>query len=172
MPQIDASASNALLMYQSVEAETELVLVTYGSLERANIYFNNRLRNTPWEDAELDRRRHALAEATRIIDGMNYAGAKASVDQFHQFPRGTDTEVPEAIQEACYEIALKLLDGYDPDLEVNNLSFHAQYFSTVRSTYDRTFALEHVREGVPSAKAWRLIRPFLREPGKINLRRV
>ena len=43
-----------------------------------------------------------------------------------EFPRGADTEVPEAIRRACYEIAHTLLDGKDPELELENLGIVSQ----------------------------------------------
>jgi hypothetical protein len=89
-----------------------------------------------------------------------------------EFPRGSDTEVPEAIRRACYEIAFSLLDGKDPELELENLSVSSQGYSSVRTTYNRNqVPLEHIINGVPSAEAWRLLRPFLRDGDHIKLSR-
>jgi hypothetical protein len=96
----------------------------------------------------------------------------AEASQELEFPRGTDTDVPEAIRRACYEIAFSLLDGKDPELELENLSVSSQGFSSVRTTYNRNQApLEHIINGVPSAEAWRLLRPFLRDGNHIKLAR-
>ena len=75
-----------------------------------------------------------------------------------EFPRGADTEVPEAIRRACYEIAHTLLDGKDPELELENLGIESQGYASVRTTFSRTHVpVEHIVNGVPSALAWRRI---------------
>ena len=90
-----------------------------------------------------------------------------------EFPRGADTEVPEAIRRACYEIAHTLLDGKDPELELENLGIVSQGYSSVRTTFSRTHVpVEHIVNGVPSATAWRLLVPFLRDGDAIRVSRV
>lgn len=99
--------------------------------------------------------------------------AEAEQTQELEFPRGTDTEVPEEILIACYELAYTLLDGRDPELELENLGIVSQGYSSVRTTYSRTHVpVEHIVNGVPNALAWRYIRPFLRDPNQIKLSRV
>lgn len=90
-----------------------------------------------------------------------------------EFPRGSDTDVPEAIRIACYEIAHSLLDGKDPELELENLGVISQGYSSVRTTYQRTqMPIEHLINGVPNATAWRLIRPFLRDGDALKISRI
>jgi len=90
-----------------------------------------------------------------------------------EFPRGADTEVPEAIRRACYEIAHTLLDGKDPELELENLGIVSQGYASVRTTFSRTHVpVEHIVNGVPSATAWRLLVPFLRDDDAIRVSRV
>lgn len=97
----------------------------------------------------------------------------AEASQPLEFPRGNDTEVPEAIRRACYEIAYSLLDGKDPELELENLGITSQGYSSVRTTYNRSqVPIEHLINGVPNAMAWRLIRPFLRDSDAIKISRV
>lgn len=144
----------------------------YGTLTNAAEYFASRLNSSAWDDAtEVDRLK-ALKTATRAIDLLNFAGDKAEDDQYLQFPRGSDTVVPPDIVIACYEEALKLLDGADPDTEIANLGTISQGFSSVRKTYDRTVAVEHVRAGIVSPLAWSRLRPFLRDPNEIKISRV
>jgi len=83
-----------------------------------------------------------LIAARGIIDALNYKGVKAAVyticgtsdleasgvdptviqaaetSQPLEFPRGTDTEVPEAIRIAEYEIAYALLDRQRPRIGI------------------------------------------------------
>ena len=90
-----------------------------------------------------------------------------------EFPRGADTEVPEAIRIACYEIAHSLLDGKDPELELENLGIVSQGYASVRTTYSRAHVpIEHIVNGVPNVLAWRHLRPFLRDEDAIRLSRV
>jgi len=97
----------------------------------------------------------------------------AEASQELEFPRGADTEVPEAICRACYEIAHTLLDGKDPELELENLGIESQGYASVRTTFSRKHVpVEHIVNGVPSALAWRLLVPFLRDDDAIRVSRV
>jgi hypothetical protein len=165
----------------------------YGTLVEANEYFDNRLHESAWYGAQPSNRPKALMAATRIIDSLNFKGYKHTVSvlldadpdaesedireqeaaQVLEFPRGDDTEVPEAIRMACYEIAHSLLDGKDPEIELENLGIVSQGYESVRTTFSRgQVPIEHIINGVPNAQAWRLIRPFLRDEDAIKLARV
>lgn len=165
----------------------------YGTLEEANDYFAHRLHETAWTGADVADRPKALWAATEIIDTLNFKGFKAPVatlllanpdatkdeireaeaSQANEFPRGSDTEVPEAIRRACYEIAHSLLDGKDPEAELENLGVISQGYSSVRTTYQRSqVPIEHLINGVPNALAWRLIRPFLRDGDQLKISRI
>ena len=165
----------------------------YGDIDDANEYFAARLHELAWSEAEPTDWPKALWAATQIIDTLNYKGNKATVhtlltnnpdateeeiraaeaEQPLEFPRGNDTEVPEAILRACFEIAHSLLDGKDPEIELENLGVISQGYSSVRTTYQRSqVPIEHLINGVPNAMAWRLIRPFLRDGDAIKVSRV
>ena len=83
-----------------------------------------------------------------------------------------DTEIPADIQIACCEIAIALLDGRDPDLDIENLAVDSQSQSGIRTGYSRKYALEHVRSGIPSALAWSYLRPYLRDFRNMVIRRA
>lgn len=164
---------------------TEEMLPIYGSLVGAINYFGTRLRTEPWDNATTDERKKALHEATRLIDRLYFIGKKANPAQPLEFPRisvavnmadlhlvTANVTIPGDIKIACYEIAMKLLDGYDPDFEADNLAASAQGFDGVRATYDRTTALEHTRSGIPSAVAWSYLRPYLVDTRQVRLSRV
>lgn len=159
----------------------------------ATDYFAQRLHETAWTNASDTDREKALVAATQIIDGLNFKGCKHSVytlldansaadardvqaaeaSQALEFPRGADTEVPEAIRRACYEIAYSLLDGKDPELELENLSVESMGYGQVRTGYSRNqVPIEHTINMVPSSAAWRLLRPFLRDGDAVKLSRV
>lgn len=182
--EILASAGNVLVMVQLATCADVISPDIYGTVSRGNRYFDNRLRAFYWTDACTEDKRKALIEATQIIDSLNYVGAKTDPTQLHQFPRSApgstcpvveavvDTAVPINIEIAAYEIAIQLLSGIDPDIEIENLAAHSQGFSTARTTYERAYALEHIVAGVPSARAWKLLKPFLCDPGLVKISRV
>ena len=172
MAEIIESVPHQIALSHSVIGETILFLDAYGTLEGANTYFDNMPRNDLWQESENDQKKSALVEATRLLDNLNYAGSKFSAAQLHEFPRGTDTVVPKAIQMATYELANRLLDGSNTDYEVDNLSAESRSYGGAKTTYNRVFVQEHLASGIVSFKAWAYIKPYLRDPGQLTLSRV
>lgn len=160
-------------------------LDAYGTLSEANNYFDNRLRSVAWRRARKEDKKSALHEATQMIDRLNFIGTKTDSNQVHQFPRGPkqiigisicvdtirplDTDVPLDIKYACFEVAIKLIQGYDPDKEADILAVNSQSYSNARTGYDRTFVPDYMRAGIPSFRAWTYLKPYLRNPEEINL---
>ena len=145
----------------------------YIDITDADQFFNDYvLDSDAWDIAEYNQKTVALNEATILIDRLNFAGSKNDSAQTLQFPRGTDTVVPDDIKRACCYIALELLDGINLDFEFNNLFLKQHSFGGASSTYDRTSHAEHVIAGIPSIRAWRLLRPYLRDSREINIDRV
>jgi hypothetical protein len=147
-------------------------MAAYATRTEAQAYFDERLNTDAWDDATEANQTKALAMSTKLIDRLNFVGEKTDEDQDNQFPRDNDTEVPNDIKNACSEIALALLDGVDPELEFENLAMVSQGYANVRSTYDRSFAQEHIVAGIPSVIAWRYLKPYLRDARAIDLSRV
>lgn len=139
---------------------------TYG-----NTYFAERLNSDAWDDATSANRVKALKQATRAIDNQNYTGLKNDEAQENQFPRGDDTVVPDVILQATCELALALLDGVDPNLEIENLSVTRQGIGDAKIERDTSYVQEHIRNGVPSIQAWILLKPFMLDPGNIDVSR-
>lgn len=169
----------------------------YGTLLEANEFFDNRLHEEAWYSSTASDRPKALIRASKLIDALNFKGDKAAVvailydedwnelditdeelrdaeaSQELEFPRGDDVDVPDAILMACWEIAHALLDGVDPDLEIENLGVVSQGYASVRTTYARNQAqVEHLMHGIPSMTAWRYLKPFLRDADAITISRV
>ena len=97
----------------------------------------------------------------------------AEAAQDLEFPRGKDTTVPVQIRMAAYEMAYSLLDGKDPELELENLGVTSQGYGAVRTSYERNqLPIEHLINGVPNATAWRYLRPFLRDGDIIKIGRI
>ena len=146
--------------------------MAYATVIEGDAYFATKLNADVWENADSSDKTKALEEGTRIIDRLNFAGEKADENQSEQFPRGTDTEVPEDIKFADCEIALALLDGVDPEIEFENLRMTVHRYGPVQSNYDKDSPPLHIVAGVPSLAAWRYLVPYLRDQRAITLHRV
>ena len=83
---------------------------SYIDIDGADEYFAGRLHAESWAGADEETKEKALKQATREIDRQPLKGCKATDTQALAFPRYPDTEVPEAVEEACCEVALALLE--------------------------------------------------------------
>lgn len=165
----------------------------YGTVGDGDDYFDTRLHSDVWDNSSLTDKTKALYSATRYMDRLNYKGQKhtvyvviladedatdeeirvAEASQVLEFPRDADVNVPGDIEIACYEIAFALLDGVDPDIELEALGVQAQSYAGVRTTFNRDQQpIEHLIHGIASAFAWRLLKPFLRDGKAMRLDRV
>lgn len=144
----------------------------YITVVDADAYFQERLNVEAWEQASDPDKLRGLKEATRRIDRLSFIGVKNAQDQELQFPRYDDTTVPLEVQYACAEVAFALLDGIDPEREIELLSMKSQGLASARSTYTRDFVPEHFLAGIPSALAWDYLKPFLVDPETISIVRA
>lgn len=144
----------------------------YANLSYASTYFSERLHTRPWDRASPTDRQKALIMATRDIDRLDFALAKADPAQVLEFPRTGQAEVPDTIKQAACEIAMARLSGIDPDAEIAAAQMTHQALSGASTSFDRSSRPEHVLSGIASATAWLLLRPYLRERSGIKLSRV
>jgi hypothetical protein len=172
MPVYEETVATPLNITQQTAVYTQDTTPIYGSLVGAENYFASKIKNSvrDWVDADTDDKVAALKEATRRIEQLNFMGTRATDSQGLHFPTN-ELGTPNGLDFACYEIALKLLSGIDPDTEADNLSVVSQGYAGGRSSYDRSFVQEHTRAGIPSAFAWSILRPLLCDPFSIKLRR-
>lgn len=161
-----------LYVNQSVYITNGKTVPVYGSVEDADNFFSMTLDGQRWMHSPIDKKFKALASATRRIDRLNYYGVLANPSQPLQFPRGTDTLVPVAVQQACYELAQALLKGVDPDTEADLLPTTFQGYGGLRTEYDRSSIQPWVAAGIPCKAAWDLLLPFLNERRGTVLTRV
>ena len=166
---------------------------SYATIQEAQAYFDCKLHESAWSTSNPLQREPALIEASRIIDSLNFKGEKnvvyllldadadstaaeiraANATQVLEFPRGADTVVPDRILWACFEITYALLDGVDPQMELESMSMNDYGIGSVRASFNRTQApQEHFMNGVPSATAWKYLVPFLRGGDHCRLIRV
>jgi len=175
----------------------------YSSLAEIQAYMDDKLHETAWSQASAEDRRRAQIQAQKIIDRLRYKGYKntvylafdadpdllleyqqgcatalatvrtAEAAQTDEFPRGADTTVPSDIKVAENEITYALLDGVDPDLELENLAINNMGIGNVRASFIRSQEPhEHLINGVPSSVAWRYLKPYLRDDDQLRLVRV
>ncbi len=97
----------------------------------------------------------------------------ADGNQELEFPRGQDTVVPTEIEWSCYEIALALLEGFDPEDAIDRLNVIRQAYSAVRTTYDNSSdAMEYLVYGIPTARVWRWLKPYLTDDRILKISRA
>lgn len=155
------SVENVFYIGQSTNVNNMSTLPFYGSIEKADNYFSMVLHGMRWSDTNRTRKLQALVSATKRIDRLNFIGVKTLIDQPLQFPRGSDTKTPVDIEEACYELALTLLKGIDPDIERDNLYINSQAYGPVKTDYNRGAIPMYILHGIPNANAWDRLFPYL-----------
>lgn len=143
------------------------VVKSYRNRDDAQVYFDDHLNSEPWNCATEPQQVKALIEGTRRIDRLAIAGVKNKEAQLLKFPRGSDTVVPVAIHEACYEIALAILD----EVEDEDRSVTSRSFGGIRTTYDVSVNQPWLTAGILSKEAWIMLLPYLSKTREIKLNR-
>ncbi len=157
-------------------------MTPYVTVEEADEYFATRLNSEDWEDATDTEKLNSLYEATRAINLLRFKGVKYISTQENAWPRLIDTthssvvssdgpDIPDWLVDATCEIAINLLDGTDMEQEAENLLANNQSYATVSTSYNPDLVQEHLRAGIPSIKAWNLLRPYLANVRSIRLSR-
>lgn len=147
-------------------------MTPYITVADATTYFADRLGTDAWDDATDTDKLKALKQSTRAIDRLNFRGVKTDSTQELEFPRYDATTIPSAIQYACAENALSLLDGVDPAAERDDIAVRAHSIGSARTAMDRSFVPEHIQAGIASSMAWDLLKPYVRDPREIDLYRT
>jgi len=130
---------------------------SYCTIEEANEYFSGRLHAESWGQADDSTKEKALKQATKTIDRQPLKGRKATDEQELAFPRYPDTEVPEAVKEACCEIALALLErGNSQRRKLQQEGVQSFSLGNMSETY-----AAGAGKGLLSQEAKELLRPWL-----------
>lgn len=142
-------------------AETETTITvgenSYIDIDGADEYFAGRLHAESWDGADSSTKEKALRQATREIDRQHLNGRKATDTQELAFPRYPDTEIPEAVKEACCEEALALLErGNSQRRKLQQEGVQ----SFTLGNMSETFAVG-AGKGLLSQEAKELLRPWL-----------
>ena len=130
---------------------------SYCTIEYADEYFRNRLHAESWGQADSETKEKALKQATKTIDRQPLRGRKMNPEQELAFPRHPDTEVPEAVKEACCEEALALLErGNSQRRKLQQEGVQSFALGNMSETYITGASL-----GLLSQEAKELLRPWL-----------
>lgn len=130
---------------------------SYCTTEYANAYFSGRLYAESWGETSTADKEVALRQATRLIDRQPIKGFKTSKDQKLAFPRYPDTEIPEAVKEACCEEALALLErGNSKRRKLQQEGVQSFTLGNMSETYAPGSG-----RGLLSQEAKELLRPWL-----------
>jgi len=129
----------------------------YCTIEEASTYFAGRLYADAWIRATDAEREMALKQATKEIDRQPLTGRKTADDQELAFPRYPDEEVPEAVKEACCEVALALLErGNSQRRKLQQEGVQSFTLGNLSETY-----APGAGRGLLSQEAKELLRPWL-----------
>ena len=135
----------------------------YVNLAEANEYFSNRLHADVWAEVSDADKEKALVMATKAIDRQPLKGRKATDEQELAFPRYPDTELPEAVKEACCEEALALLErGNSQRRKLQQEGVQSFTLGNMSETY-----ITGAGKGLLSREAKELLRPWL--IGAVNI---
>lgn len=146
-------------------------MTPYIDITGAQTYFDDRLNTEAWDNATDEDKLKALKTATRSINNLHFIGEKADSAQDNEFPRRGQTDVPEEIQEATCEIALRLLDDIDPSTEMDAQSILNEYYREIRIFNRQDSTTVYMRNGIISSEAWIRLMPYLLDPQTIKLSR-
>lgn len=145
----------------------------YVLYDEANSYINStHLNRDIWNDTSQEECEIALTMATRAIDKLAYKGQKATETQLHEFPRGSQTTVPQDIKDACCELAFSFIEGKDPEFEFENLVVLNKRFDAASINFKPEADRRHIAAGIYSIEAWKLLRPYLRDYDAFRLVKV
>lgn len=145
-------------------------MTPYADVTFADSYFSNILNADSYENSEDPVKLKALKNATLIIDQLPFKGVKSVSTQERSFPRDvTSGLIPVAIQEACCEIALKLLEDFDMNAEHLDANIISEGYANVRTTRDIEYVAEYLSYGIPCLTAWQRLKPYITENRTVKL---
>ena len=155
---------------QSVVVDEDLIEY-YGSSYDGSRYFEDKLASDYWTNADAATRRKALIEATSIIDRLNFYSTKTDESQKLQFPRNEETDIPDDVNFAAYEVSILLISGLRPEDYIANAGVKSDAFESLKVTYTDTVP-QHISTGLMSPKALMYLLPYLRVSGSVDIKRV
>lgn len=147
-------------------------MANYVTVLEVDTYASERLNSRAWINASVTDRNKAIAQASRMMNRLNFAGSKTDEGQELEFPRNGETVTPQDIKDACSEITIVLLGGANVEKDFEQQKVTSRRYAAVMTTYDPRVVSEHTATGIPSFTAWQLLRPYLADPNGVVLSRV
>ena len=147
-------------------------MAQYPTVTVADSYFGDHWNASIWFKKDTDDKNKALIHATRLVDALNYKGVKNDSAQTLEFPRGSDTTVPDDIIHATCEVALALVDGRNLETEHFNMSRTSANVAGVHVRHDPEILNVAFLHNIPSMVAWSLLMPYLRDRRVFRFDRV
>ena len=143
----------------------------YQTATQVDTYFSTRVGSFAWDDAVDADKNKAVAHATWIIDQLEYKGEKSVSTQVNKFPRNGNS-TPQAILNAHSEICNALIDGVDIEKEFIGMGGMSSTYANVKFVKQQDSFQEHIRLGIPSISAYRLLAPYMLGHKNIKLNRT
>ena len=134
---------------------------SYVTVIEADTYFVEKYPSDEWDIANATTKQATLSTATRLINQLNFFGTKSTQTQVNEFPRNGQTDLPNAVKYACFEIAYALLDGQDVEYNSENVNVLTSKFGSVTTTKQKDSVPLHMLHNIPSSQAWNYLRPYL-----------
>ena len=157
-------------------ADTPPTITPLASVAYGDAYFAARLHTTAWFDSTSDQKLAALVQSTAAFNRLQFQGRKYQCDQVNEWPRLIAGQpipcMPTDIQDACCENAIRLLDGFDIEIERRDMNVTARGYSSVRTSYNTNFPSAYIAAGISSSVAWDLLMPWFNDFGVIGVKRV
>jgi len=132
----------------------------YVTPDEAQTYVDAVMNPEPWELSTDSLRTRAIKSAQRIIESLNTSGTLV------------DGEPTDEIKDATILIAIELLDGADPDLDQYNATIKELQFDRLRQTNKSGETPLHIIAGVPSTKAFNILRRYMPDITTVRLGRT
>lgn len=136
----------------------------YTTLEEADTYFQAVLRKDAWLDSNDEDRTTALLQAEGIVKNL-------AVPLFEELETYNYT-VPIDVKGAVAEIALRLLEGVDPEEELDAVQASRLTFDKVSRSNKAMEIPLHILAGVPSYKAFTVLQQYIPNPTTVRLFRT
>ncbi len=123
--------------------------ISYCTIQDAQYYFDRLVFTDDWDEATAETREVALNEATDLVSALDIPTYVTYAD------------VPEDIQIATADIALKLLEGYDMSVEQHEATLDYQTRGKLKVTNAKKEIPLHIVAGIPSIPAWEILSGYL-----------
>ena len=145
-------------------------MTPYASLDYAEDYFENIVNADEFTDAPAELQLRYLNNATLLIDTLGYIGAPLPDNETgREFPRNIHNgEIPDAIKQACCDIALALAIGIDPNEAALSGHVLKETYAKASITYSGKVP-DYLQYGIPSLAAWLKLKPYLNYAQTVKL---